>query len=279
MQTRSERACFGGRIRFLSHQSEATGTEMRLAAFIPARALGSERRPALYYLAGLECTEETFLTKAGAQRLASELGIVLIAPDTSPRGAGIPGEDADWDFGTGAGFYLDAAQEPWSRHYRMASYVSHELPALVEAHLPVQPGLRGVMGHSMGGHGAIVSALRNPGQWRSLSALAPIANPVTVPWGEKAFTNYLGADRAAWAEWDSCELMRRSAFPGPVLVDIGTADPFYEKQLRPEALEAAAKASGQALTLRRHEGYDHSYWFIQTVIDDHMRWHARELGA
>lgn len=279
MELRSERACFGGRIRLLSHRSDSTGTEMRLAAFIPPQALRGERRPALYYLAGLECTEETFLTKAGAQRLAAELGLVLVAPDTSPRGAGIPGEDADWDFGTGAGFYLDATAEPWSRHYRMASYVNRELPALVEAHLPVAPGLRGIMGHSMGGHGAIVSALRNPGQWHSLSALAPIANPVSVPWGEKAFSNYLGADRAAWAEWDSSMLMRRAAFPGRILVDIGTADPFYAKQLRPEALEDAAAVSGQALTLRRHEGYDHSYWFIQTVIDDHLRWHAERLGG
>jgi S-formylglutathione hydrolase len=233
----------------------------------------------LYYLAGLECTEETFVTKAGAQRVAAELGLVLIAPDTSPRGAGIPGEEDDWDFGTSAGFYVDATQAPWSRNYRMASYVNAELVALVESGLPVQPGVRGIMGHSMGGHGAIVSALRNPGKWRSLSALAPIANPVEVPWGQKAFSNYLGPDEASWAAWDSSLLMRQKAFPGPVLVDIGTADPFYEKQLRPEALEAAAAASGQALTLRRHEGYDHSYWFIQTVIEDHLRWHARELGA
>jgi S-formylglutathione hydrolase len=279
MEVRSERACFGGRIRFLSHRSDSTGTEMRLAAFIPPQALGGQRQPALYYLAGLECTEETFLTKAGAQRLAAELGLVLVAPDTSPRGAGIPGEEDDWDFGTGAGFYLDATAEPWSRNYRMASYVNRELPALVEANLPVEPGRRGIMGHSMGGHGAIVSALRNPGQWRSLSALAPIANPAAVPWGEKAFSRYLGEDRAAWAEWDSSQLLRRAAFPGPVLVDVGAADPFYAKQLRPEALEEAAATSGQALTLRRHEGYDHSYWFIQTVIDDHLRWHARELGA
>jgi S-formylglutathione hydrolase len=266
-------------MRFLSHRSEATGTEMKLTAFVPPQALGGARRPALVYLAGLECNEETFMTKAGAQRVAAELGLVLVAPDTSPRGAGIAGEDDDWDFGTGAGFYLDATQDPWSRHYRMASYVNGELPALIEANLPVQPGALGITGHSMGGHGAIVSALRNPGRWRSVSALAPIANPVAVPWGEKAFGNYLGPDRAAWREWDSAELMRRQAFPGRLLVDIGTADPFYEKQLRPEALEAAAAQSGQALTLRRHEGYDHSYWFIQTVIENHLRHHARELGT
>jgi S-formylglutathione hydrolase len=279
MELRSERACFGGRMRFYSRPSKETGTEMRFAAFVPPQALKGTKRPALYYLAGLECTEETFVTKAGAQRVAAELGLVLIAPDTSPRGAGIPGEEDDWDFGTSAGFYVDATQAPWSRNYRMASYVNAELVALVESGLPVQPGVRGIMGHSMGGHGAIVSALRNPGKWRSLSALAPIANPVEVPWGQKAFSNYLGPDEASWAAWDSSLLMRQKAFPGPVLVDIGTADPFYEKQLRPEALEAAAAASGQALTLRRHEGYDHSYWFIQTVIEDHLRWHARELGA
>ena len=278
MELRSERACFGGRMRFLSHRSEATGTEMRLAAFVPPQALSGQRRPALFYLAGLECNEETFVTKAGAQRVAAELGLVLVAPDTSPRGAGIEGEDADWDFGTGAGFYLDATQEPWSRNYRMASYLNEELPALVEAALPILPGRRGIMGHSMGGHGAIVSALRNPGRWHSLSALAPIANPCAVPWGEKAFSNYLGPDRSAWVEWDSSELMRRRAFPGPVLVDIGTADPFLEKQLRPEALERSAAASGQSLTLNRHEGYDHSYWFIQTVIEGHLRWHAGQLG-
>lgn len=279
VQTRSERLCFGGRMGFYGHRSEATGTEMRFAVFLPPPALQGARCPVLFYLAGLECNEETFVIKAGAQRAAAELGLVLVAPDTSPRGAGIPGEDTDWDFGTSAGFYLDATAAPWSRHYRMGSYVNRELPELIEANFPVVPGQRGITGHSMGGHGALVSALRHPGRWRSVSALAPITNPVAVPWGEKAFGNYLGPDRTTWEEWDASLLMRRQPWPGPILVDQGTADPFLKTQLRPEALEAAAAASGQRLTLRRHEGYDHSYWFIQTVIADHIAWHARALAA
>ncbi len=279
IETRSERLCFGGRMGFYAHRSTATGTEMRFAVFTPPQALQGARCPALYYLAGLECNEETFVIKAGAQRLAAEFGLVLVAPDTSPRGAGIPSEDTDWDFGTGAGFYLDATAEPWSRHYRMASYVNEELPQLIEAHFPVQPGRRGITGHSMGGHGALISALRQPELWQSVSALAPICNPVAVPWGEKAFGNYLGPDRAAWAEWDASLLMRRRPWPGPILVDQGTADPFLQTQLRPEALERAAAESGQSLTLRRHEGYDHSYWFIQTVIADHLAWHRQRLAG
>jgi S-formylglutathione hydrolase len=277
IETRSERLCFGGRMGFYAHRSEATRTEMRFAVFVPPKALQGARCPALFYLAGLECNEETFAIKAGAQRVAAELGLVLVAPDTSPRGAGIAGEDADWDFGTGAGFYLDATAEPWSRHYRMGSYVNDELPAVIEANFPVQPNRRAITGHSMGGHGALVSALRHPGRWRSVSALAPIANPVAVPWGQKAFSNYFGPDRARWEEWDASLLMRRRPYPGLILVDQGTADPFLETQLRPEALERAAAASGERLTLRRHEGYDHSYWFIQTVIADHLAWHVREL--
>lgn len=279
VQTRGERLCFGGRMGFYGHRSEATGTEMRFAVFLPPPALQGARCPVLFYLAGLECNEETFVIKAGAQRAAAELGLVLVAPDTSPRGAGIPGEDTDWDFGTGAGFYLDATAAPWSRHYRMGSYVNRELPELIEANFPVAPGQRGITGHSMGGHGALVSALRHPARWRSVSALAPITNPVAVPWGEKAFGNYLGPDRTTWEEWDASLLMRRQPWPGPILVDQGAADPFLKTQLRPEALEAAAAASGQRLTLRRHEGYDHSYWFIQTVIADHIAWHARALAA
>jgi S-formylglutathione hydrolase len=251
---------------------------MRFAVFTPPQALRGTPCPALYYLAGLECNEETFVIKAGAQRMAADLGLVLVAPDTSPRGAGIPGEDADWDFGTGAGFYLDATAEPWSRHYRMASYVNDELPGLVETHFPIAPGRRGITGHSMGGHGALVSALRQPERWRSVSALAPIANPVAVPWGQKAFGNYLGPDHARWEEWDSSLLMRRRPYPGPILVDQGSADPFLHKQLRPETLEHAAAHSGQALMLRWHEGYDHSYWFIQTIIADHLAWHAERLA-
>jgi S-formylglutathione hydrolase len=215
--------------------------------------------------------------KAGALRVAAELGLVLVAPDTSPRGAGIPGEDTDWDFGTSAGFYLDATAEPWSKNYRMGSYINSELPALIEAEFPVDGAKRGIMGHSMGGHGAIVSALRHPGFWASLSALAPICNPCAVPWGEKAFGNYLGPDKSSWEAYDSSLLMRKTPFPGTILVDQGTADRFLDLQLKPEALEEAAAASGQSLTLRRQEGYDHSYWFIQTVIEDHLRHHAKAL--
>ena len=274
--TRSEQACFGGTIGFYSHASTETGTEMKFSVFVPPNA-AARPRPALYFLAGLTCTEETFMIKAGALRHAAELGLVLVAPDTSPRGLGLPGEEDSWDFGTGAGFYLDAEAEPWRQNYRMYSYVTQELPALVEATFPVEAGRRGVFGHSMGGHGALVVALRNPEVYRSVSAFAPICNPVAVPWGEKAFGNYLGPDRARWAEWDASELMRGRRFPESVLVDQGLNDQFLAAQLRPEALEAAAEASGQALVLRRHEGYDHSYWFIQSFIEDHLKWHAERL--
>ncbi len=277
LETRSESLCFGGKLGSYAHASHETGTPMAFSVFVPPAA---EHRPCptLYYLAGLTCTPDTFVQKAGAQRVAAELGLVLVAPDTSPRGAGIPGEDADWDFGTGAGFYLDATEAPWSKNYRMGSYVNEELPALIEANFPIKPGAAGIMGHSMGGHGALVSALRHPGRWQSVSALSPICHPADVPWGHKAFGNYLGPDRAAWDEYDASVLMARTAFPGPVLVDQGLADQFLTVQLRPEALEAAAERSGQALTLRRHEGYDHSYWFIQTVIEDHLRHHGQQLA-
>lgn len=278
LTTRSEHACFGGRLGFYAHASKETGTEMRLAVFAPPRALAGENVPALYYLAGLTCTEETFVIKAGAQRLAAELGLMLVACDTSPRGLNIPGDSESWDFGVGAGFYLDATQAPWAPHYRMGSYVNAELPALIEANFPARPDRRGVFGHSMGGHGALVTALRDPDRWHSCSAFAPICNPIAVPWGQKAFGRYLGEhDRAAWERHDASLLMRARPYPREVLVDQGTADPFLESQLHPEALEAAAKASGQALRLRRQEGYDHSYWFIQSFVADHLRHHARQL--
>ena len=274
---RSEQACFGGTIGFYSHASEVTGTEMKFSVFVPSKA-SVRPLPSLYFLAGLTCTEETFMIKAHALRHAAELGLVLVAPDTSPRGLGLPGEEDDWDFGTGAGFYLDAEAEPWNRNYRMYSYVAKELPALINARFPVDAGRRGVFGHSMGGHGALVLALRNPQAYRSVSAFAPISNPVAVPWGEKAFGNYLGADRAHWSAWDASEQLKQGRrFPGPILVDQGMNDQFLATQLRPDALEAAAKDAGQPLVLRRHEGYDHSYWFIQTFIDDHLEWHAERL--
>lgn len=276
---RSEQACFGGTIGFYSHASEETGTEMRFSVFVPPNASAGPL-PSLYFLAGLTCTEETFMIKAHALQHAAALGLVLVAPDTSPRGLGLPREDDDWDFGTGAGFYLDAEAAPWKGHYRMYSYVTKELPALIEANFPVDAGRRGVFGHSMGGHGALVIALRNPQAYRSVSAFAPICNPVAAPWGEKAFGNYLGADRARWPAWDASELLKQgSRFPGPILVDQGMKDQFLATQLQPDALEAAAGAAGQELMLRRHEGYDHSYWFIQTFIEDHLKRHAERLRA
>lgn len=279
MTTRSEQACFGGTIGFYSHASTEIGAEMKFSVFVPGKG-PARPLPALYFLAGLTCTEETFMMKANALRHAAELGLVLVAPDTSPRGLGLPGEEDDWDFGTGAGFYLDAEAEPWRRNYRMYSYVTRELPALVEASFPVEAGRRGVFGHSMGGHGALVAALKNPQAYRSVSAFAPICNPVVVPWGEKAFGNYLGADRARWAEWDASELLKQgSRLAEPILVDQGMKDQFLAGQLRPDALEAAAQGAGQELVLRRHEGYDHSYWFIQTFIEDHLKWHAERLRA
>jgi S-formylglutathione hydrolase len=278
IETRSQHQCFGGKMGFYSHASSSTRTDMRFAVFVPPQA---EKRavPALYFLAGLTCSEETFMIKAGAQRLAAQLGLALVTCDTSPRGLNLPGETDSWDFGAGAGFYVDATASPWAAHYRMASYVNRELPALIEAEFPVVPGRRGIFGHSMGGHGALVSAFRQPSMWQSVSALAPIANPVAVPWGEKAFSNYLGDDRKAWAEWDSSLLMAGAKRPGLILVDQGLSDQFLETQLRPAALEAAAKSSGQCLNLRRHEAYDHSYWFIQSVMADHLAHHAKELGA
>ncbi len=263
---------------FYSHESAATGTAMTFAVFTPPQA-AQEKRRALYYLAGLTCNEETFMIKAGAQRYAAEHGLVLVACDTSPRGADITGEDDDWDFGTGAGFYLDATNEPWRKHYRMASYINDELPGIVEAHFPVATDRRGIFGHSMGGHGALVTALRAPDRWQSVSAFAPICNPTNVPWGQKAFPRYLGDDQAAWAEWDASVLMARGAHPTAILVDQGLADQFLGTQLKPEALDAAAATSGQKLTLRRHEGYDHSYWFIQSFIADHIAHHADTLLA
>jgi S-formylglutathione hydrolase len=275
-ETRSEHACFGGRIGFYTHASTATGTPMRFGVYVPPQAARGPV-PALYFLAGLTCTEETFAIKAGAQRLAAEHGLMLVMPDTSPRGLNLPGEADAWDFGLAAGFYLDATQAPWSTNYRMGSYVSRELPALIEAHFPALKDRRGIFGHSMGGHGALVTALRNPQDWQSISAFAPITHPAVVPWGRKAFGNYLGSDQATWPEWDASPLMRRGPHPSHILVDQGTADQFLETQLKPTLLEAAALASGQSLSLRLQPGYDHSYWFIQSFIADHIEHHAKIL--
>ena len=277
IKTLSEQKCFGGVQGFYEHASEATGTAMRFAVYRPVQA-DTARVPVLTYLAGLTCTEETFTIKAGAQRYASSYGLMLVMPDTSPRGAGIPGEDEDWDFGSAAGFYLDAVAEPWSRNYRMYSYVTEELPALVAAEFPADMDRQGIFGHSMGGHGALTIALKNPGRYRSVSAFAPISAPMSVPWGRKAFAGYLGGDEAEARRYDATALLADGArFDGTILVDQGEADPFLDRELKPELLEQACQAAGQPLDLRRHPGYDHSYYFISTFIGDHLTHHADAL--
>jgi S-formylglutathione hydrolase len=252
---------------------------MQFAAFVPPQAEHG-RVPAVWYLSGLTCTEENFTVKAGAQRTASELGLLLIAPDTSPRGQGVP-EDPNgaYDFGLGAGFYVDATKEPWARNYRMRSYIERELPALVEAGLPADLSRQAIMGHSMGGHGALTIALRNPNRFKSVSAFAPISSPMNCPWGEKALGGYLGEDRQAWRAYDACALIADGARIPGLLADQGTADNFLESQLKPELLEEACQKAGIPLTLRRQEGYDHSYFFIATFMEDHLRWHAARLRA
>ena len=277
LETLSERRCFGGVQGFYRHASAAIGEPMRIGVFVPDGA-GRSPRPALYYLAGLTCTEETFAIKAGAQRAAAALGLVLVTCDTSPRAARYPGDDAGDDFGLGAGFYLDATPAPWRASYRMDSYVTRELPAVVEASFPVLADARGIFGHSMGGHGARALALRNPGRYRSVSAFAPIVAPSRVPWGRKAFTGYLGPDEASWAAYDACALVRKRPLPIPMLVDQGTADKFLDLQLKPELFEAACAEAGQSLQLRRHAGFDHSYYFIASFVEDHLVHHARALA-
>ena len=273
----SSNRSFGGWHRRYRHRSSTLDCDMQFAVYLPAQAEQGERLPVLYWLSGLTCTDENFMQKAGAQRVAAELGLVLVAPDTSPRGEGVPSDpDGAWDFGLGAGFYLNASEQPWARHYRMHDYVVHELPALIEAHLPVSER-RGISGHSMGGHGALVCALRNPGRYRSLSAFAPISNPLDCPWGEKAFSRYLGEDRATWPAWDACTLLAGATQKLPILVDQGEADSFLDTQLKPQALKVAAEAVGYPLTLRLQPGYDHSYYFIASFIEDHLRHHAAAL--
>jgi S-formylglutathione hydrolase len=275
----SEHRCFGGTVGFYRHASEACGGEMRFGVYVPPQA-ATRKVPVLYYLAGLTCTEETFLMKGGAQRVAAELGLMLVAPDTSPRGAGFPGEKDAWDFGEGAGFYVDATQAPWSSRYRMFTYVTRELPEWVAAHLPARMDREGIFGHSMGGHGALVCALKQPGRYRSVSAFAPISAPMQAPWGHKAFGGYLGPNQETWGEWDASELVRKLRTPlPPLLVDQGTKDKFLTEQLRPELFQDACAAAGQPLTLRKQEGYDHGYYFVSTFMEDHLRHHAAALNA
>jgi S-formylglutathione hydrolase len=280
LRLHSEHACFGGVQRFYNHASSAIGLTMRFSVYLPPQALAGERVPALLFLAGLTCTEETFMTKAGAQRRASELGIALIAPDTSPRGAGVPGESDAWDFGVGAGFYVDAVQAPWSRHYRMETYITQELLTIIGAQLPIDPKRLGLSGHSMGGHGALTLALRHPELFKSVSAFAPICAPSLCPWGQKAFAGYLGDDRATWVQHDATALMAavdNARYPQGILIDQGLADKFLDVQLHPHLFQAACQSVGQPLTLRLHAGYDHGYYFISTFINDHLDNHAHIL--
>ncbi len=266
------RACFGGFQDVYKHTSSSLDCEMRFSVYLPKVPAG-ERLPVLYWLSGLTCTEQNFITKSGAQRYAAEHGIVLVAPDTSPRGPNVPDAEG-YDIGLGAGFYLDAVREPWAKHYRMYDYVVHELPALIERDFPVNDA-RAISGHSMGGHGALVAALKNPGRYRSVSAFSPIVAPSQVPWGQKAFTQYLGSDASSWREWDSCELIRRSPIDLELFVDQGLGDEFLDTQLRPELLEAACAEAKQPLQLRRHADYDHSFYFIESFIGEHIARHAQ----
>ena len=283
MELISSHASFGGEQRYYRHDSGVIGLPMRFGVYLPPAARGAKRPIAcLLYLAGLTCTEETFFAKAGAQRLAAQLGVALLACDTSPRGANVPGEADAWDFGVGAGFYLDATQAPWRRHWRMESYLLEELLPLAADAFPVDPARTGLFGHSMGGHGALVLALRHPGRFRSVSAFAPVAAAAQSPWGVKAFSNYLGDDRAQWAAHDASALMSactQAPFPHGILVDQGLDDKFLAEQLMPERFEQACARAGQPLRLRRHPGYDHSYYFVASFVADHLRHHARALEA
>lgn len=275
-ETVSQHRCFGGTVGFYRHDAKSTACPMRFSVFTPPQAAAG-RVPVLYYLAGLTCTEETFMIKAGAQRVAAELGMMLVAPDTSPRGLNLPGESDSWDFGVGAGFYVDATEAPWSKHFRMYTYVTQELRELISANFPADTARTGVFGHSMGGHGALVLGLRNPDIYRSISAFAPIAAPRQCPWGQKAFSGYLGEDRGQWAQYDASEIaanLKDAARRSPLLVDQGLGDNFFaDKQLLPHLLEQACQRSGLGLTLRQHEGYDHGYYFISSFMVDHLRHH------
>lgn len=271
----SSNKCFGGHQQVLRHDSAVLGCSMTFGVYLPPQA-ASERCPVVYWLSGLTCTEQNFVTKAGAQAHAARLGLIVVAPDTSPRGEGVP-DDPAYDLGCGAGFYLNATQEPWARHYRMYDYIAAELPALIEATFPAAEGRRGILGHSMGGHGALVIALRNPGRYRSVSAFAPIVAPSEVPWGQRAFRAYLGEDRAAWAAYDAHLLVRSAEERLPLLIDQGDSDQFLDRELKPELLRAACAEAGHPLTLRMQPGYDHSYYTIATFLGDHLEHHAAAL--
>ncbi|OWJ76801.1 S-formylglutathione hydrolase [Haematobacter genomosp. 1] len=274
MERLESHACFGGQQEVWRHESQATGTPMTFGVFLPPQAAKGPL-PVIYWLSGLTCTEQNFITKAAAQRYATEHGVILVNPDTSPRGDDVA-DDSGYDLGKGAGFYLNATQQPWAANYRMADYIAEELPALVEGAFPVSDR-RSIMGHSMGGHGALVTAFRNPGRYRSVSAFSPIVGPSDVPWGEKALTAYLGPDRGAWAEWDAVRLIPGLKERLPLLIDQGGADEFLVRELQPERLVEACKAAGHPVELRLQDGYDHSYYFISTFMGDHIAWHAKAL--
>ena len=282
LETLSETRCFGGRMGFYRHSSRVNRCDMRFGVFLPPQAEQGPV-PVLTFLSGLTCTEENFMVKSGAQRYAAEIGLMLVAPDTSPRGADVPDDpDGDYDFGLAAGFYVNATQSPWRRHYRMYDYIVTELYDAVLANFPGDPERQGLSGHSMGGHGALTIGLRHPGQYRSLSALAPICTTLHSPWGQKALGRYLGGDTSTWFQHDAAALARKASNPGRwsrILVDQGLDDAFLKEQLKPELLEAAAADSGLPLALRYHEGYDHGYYFISTFIEDHLRHHHAILTA
>ena len=281
METISEHACFGGKIGFYRHASSINECDMQFSVFQPPQAAGATV-PVVTYLAGLTCTEETFMTKAGALRIAAELGLMLVAPDTSPRGAEVPDDpDGAYDFGLGAGFYLNATEAPWNKHYHMYDYLTKELPEVLFERFPGNRDRQGITGHSMGGHGALTLGLKNPDAFKSISAFAPICSPINCPWGQKALSNYLGREQAAWADYDATELVKRLVtLPAhKILVDQGLADQFLEQELHPHLFEAACADKGVALELRRHDGYDHGYYFISTFMADHLRHHAEILNA
>ena len=284
LTVRSTHSCFGGTIGFYRHESACCQSAMNFSVYVPPQAMEQPRKkvPVLYFLSGLTCSDENFMAKSGAIAVASELGIMLVAPDTSPRGAQVADLSDRSDLGQGAGFYVNATQEPWRSHYQMYTYVTEELPAMIQEHFPVAVGNDGrvkqsIFGHSMGGHGALVCALRNPEKYLSVSAFSPIVAPTKVPWGQAALGLYLGEDSVAWAEYDACELARRSTFEDVILIDQGLDDPFLQLQLQPERFETACRSVGKALELRRHEHYDHSYYFIASFIRDHLVHHARML--
>lgn len=269
------RACFGGWQDVYRHHSESLDCETTTGVYLPPQAGSGARLPVLYWLSGLTCTEQNFITKAAAQRYAAEHGVIIVAPDTSPRGAGVADADS-YDLGQGAGFYVNATQEPWAQHYRMYDYITQELPDWVEAHFPAS-GARAISGHSMGGHGALMIGLRNPGRYRSISAFSPIVAPSQVPWGQKALTAYLGEDRGNWQAYDATALIAQARERLPILIDQGEADEFLAAQLKPELLQAAAKAADYPIELRLQAGYDHSYYFIASFIGEHIAWHRRYL--